>query len=238
MKSILDKVRDSKRIQRLSLWLIEPKPESNSDKNLVDETPSGKPNNPSSLLRPIGWFLGGMSFFNLIHDISNFKLYGQLKEWVATYNNIVYGFFDFFFGWIDLWWLGISNVESHILIILLLVINTGLRVMRLELKRQLANANDPPAKKIYAVLFFSVFIPAWICLPHLAYALLLPTFAYAPLGIYHIYRFSKRFYRTGHSDDPISVGPKAFRREFIGVSAVFLILAAINFSLFVTSVQA
>ncbi len=171
-----------------------------------------------------GWVLGGLSALNLIHDLSPVKLYGLVKDWADGYQFLVEKIGNFLFGWIDWRWVTIDKTEMHVVILAILL---GSATMRASRTAHL-QAGVPPAAAFIGAAAAAVLV---IVLPVLIIAALLPSpwgllgsAAYLPWAAYEF------GFRNEEADEGVPAA-KDVQQEFLGVTAVFALLIALNYSM-------
>lgn len=77
----------------------------------------------------LGRAMAAMGLLGFAREICEFDLYGRLADWHEAYSNFVNGVGDFLFGWIDLWWVGVSRLEHHAIVLSTLIASASLRAM-------------------------------------------------------------------------------------------------------------
>jgi hypothetical protein len=175
----------------------------------------------------VGWVLGGLSFLNLIHDLSPLKLYGLVKDWADGYQSLVKTVAGFLFGWINWRWIAIDSNEAHVIVLAILL---GSATLRASMQEQMRTGQSQ------ALAFIGALAGALlvIVLPVILLAALLPgvwglvgSVAYLPWAAYEF------GFRNSEADDTVPAS-KDVRREFLGIVAVFGLLIALNFALLMT----
>jgi hypothetical protein len=66
--------------------------------------------------------MGALSLLQLIDGIEAVTLVGQAKKWVHAYSSLVEKISGFLFGWMRWRWFHISEVEAHLLVLVLLLL--------------------------------------------------------------------------------------------------------------------
>jgi hypothetical protein len=151
--------------------------------------------------------------------LSPVLLYGKLRIWLEAYSQTIEAVQEFMFGWINIAWISISTIETHLLVI------TGIicaSYARAEVAFQ-KNKRESGAWFIgigTGVLYFSfVFVPV----------LLLPSmygFSIAAIVMIVV------SFMVLLCDNDKAASSKSARMELIGTLSVFAILIALNYSLF------
>ena len=169
--------------------------------------------------------LGGLSLLNLIEELSPLKVLGKLKIWLDAYTSIVNDVGTFLFGWIDFRWIAIDELEVHVLIIATILVSAYARAdMREELSKGKGLFDE-----IGAVLGGAGFFMSLVVLP----ALLLPFwFGLVGTAIMASFVFLPLLFHQDNGEGSAFPPTRIFLRELIGVFAVFLILVALNYTLF------
>jgi len=179
------------------------------------------------ILRAFGWLIGALSLLNLIDDLSPVILYGRLDRWVKAYSEFVSDVSDFLFGWIDLWWISISETESHLIIIGMIFLMTCIRV---GLKPETKNMSDSPYIEIavLVIVYFSSFVLPALILPGWGGSVGVVLFGYIIISMFFI-----KAPKLENEDAELVLQPPAvYRQELIGVLAVFMIAIVLNYTFF------
>src|SRR5687768_9995308 len=77
---------------------------------------------PRLVLNIAGWLMGALSLLQLIDGIEAVTLVGQAKKWVHAYSSLVAKISSFLFGWMRWRWFQISELEAHLLVLVLLLL--------------------------------------------------------------------------------------------------------------------
>lgn len=77
---------------------------------------------PRLVLNIAGWLMGALSLLQLIDGIEAVTLVGQAKKWLHAYSSLVEKISGFLFGWMQWRWFQISEIEAHLLVLVLLLL--------------------------------------------------------------------------------------------------------------------
>ena len=129
------------------------------------------------------------------------KIYGKFKVWIDSYSRIVDLIGNYLFGWIHLYWINISNLEKHALVVCFLL-SVGcmrgshkkfdnVRLWRIERGENLEEMNrtygvyNPIGSVISSIIFFVIFfllpallLPGWLGLLGMAICVFLVLFVF------------------------------------------------------------
>lgn len=207
--------------------------EVNFDLNdIVGETIKNN-SNPSSSLQIenksydafsfMGWVLGGLSLINLIEDLTPVKLLGKLEKWIDAYNLLTQKVISVLFGWIDFKWIKIDNIESHILILMFVILSAKIRSeFRYEYKK---------GKSISYIILGGVFLGFMHFLHALLPALLLPGwFGFFGAVVGMILTFYA--VATDHVHRKKTASGQIVRNDMKGSIVVFVLLIVLNYTIF------
>ena len=170
-------------------------------------------------IRALGWLLGGLSILNLADDLSRVSLYGKLKVWVDAYAQMIETVGPYVFGWMRFGWAAISPRELHVLVLAGICCSAYARA---ESQFQRTRGQTHPwltgmmtgALYFGAVLLAALLLPSWGGLVGASVVLLAASFIF--------------FFVDGTKS---ASGANA-RRELAGAVIVFLVLLAVNYSVF------
>ena len=190
-----------------------------------EEKPERKVGRRLSPLSLLGWVMGGLSLLNLIEELSPLKVLGKLKTWLNAYTSIVNDVGTFLFGRIDFGWIAIDELEVHVLVIATILVGAYARADIREERSKGTSLIDA----IGTVFSVATIFMALVFLP----ALLFPSWA-GLLGAAIVAGLLFVGLLLGRQKEEVNVMPPArsFLRELIGVVAVFLILVALNYTVF------
>ena len=180
----------------------------------------------ADLLRPLrvlGWLAGGLSLLNMIEDLSPLKVFGQLKSWLDAYTSFVSDLGAFLFGWIEYEWIAIDDREMHILILAMLLVGAYARAVGRMPRTPFGGVGDQIGTAIAGVVFYfscvllpAILVPSW-------YGLAASAAVLTALGA---------LFLTHDSETADFPQPHAIRVELVGVCGVFVLLVALNYTVF------
>ena len=75
----------------------------------------------------VSWFMGAMSLLGLIDELKWVKIEKGLKTWIDYDTSIVAKVTKFLFGWIDLYWLKVTTLEGHVIVLATLFVLATIR---------------------------------------------------------------------------------------------------------------
>jgi hypothetical protein len=166
----------------------------------------------------IGWVMGGLSFLDLIRDLTPLKLYGLVEEWVGAYGLLVKQVTEFLFGWIDWRWMRVTEAEGHWIVLGAILWSAFMRGM--------ARADSGLAmSNLEIVLKTIAFVLIWAVGP----AVLIPQGYFGPevivmvlgIGVATIIVNSKR-----------TAVDRQILQELAGIAAVIAVTVLINYTIF------
>ena len=175
----------------------------------------------------LSYILTATSLLNLIQDLSPISLYGKLKIWVDAYGLFIERVGEFLFGWMKVYWFGISAAEHHILAIAGLL---GISAYRATYKMHRDWGYDSTDSRLEStpqlLLYFSLaFVPA----------LLLPDYwGSAFAGISIIVQTIRVVTHIHSPSGPISsrAPGREVLIELLGVIALLVLILVINHAAF------
>lgn len=176
-----------------------------------------------SPLSLVGYLLGGLSFFNIVHDLSPLKLYGSLKSWIEAYTAFIASVNKFLFGWIDLYWFKLSDLEANVLVLAMVLSAAVVRASAAARKAagmppKVGNSMTGALVVIIApILLLQLVLPGWL-------GLVGGVFWFGVIALWSL-----------SANDKLNqfVPPSAtVRNELIGVAAVFAVIVAANYLYF------
>lgn len=171
----------------------------------------------------MGWVLGGLSLLNLIEDLSPITLFGKLAKWVDAYNLLAQRVIEFLFGWIDYKWINISNLESHVLVLMFVILSARVRV-----DYQFERKKGKPIIFVSLVVGFLAFLHF---LHALLPALLFPSW-YGFLGALAGMCFTSYAVLTDNIERDKTPSAVAVRNEIKGSIIFFILLIVVNYTIF------
>lgn len=182
----------------------------------------------TSSFNVLGWILGAMSLLNLVQDIGVISVFGKLKAWMSAYSLFVNNAGSLLFGWINYYWFSVTVSEHHALVISWIF---AAAVARAEYRVAYYQCRDVcPWIRLTAKA--TVLLLIWGVGP-LLLVIILPDF----LGVIIcalIYLYFAMATMVRVADDIQRASGQSIRRELVGVVGVFLVLVALNYSVFRT----
>lgn len=115
-----------------------------------------------SIFSPLGWLLSALSVLSIADNLDRGVISGQLSKWVTAYSSVVYRIWNTLFGWVDIYWISISELEMHLLTISVILISA---IGRASYISYLSHAKDQSkaihkAFDVVGSLLLLAFLPA------------------------------------------------------------------------------
>jgi hypothetical protein len=172
------------------------------------------------------WVTGGLSLLHLIRDLSPVELFGLVKEWGDAYALLVRHTATLLFAWVNWRWMQVSENETHVLVLAVLLGAAFARATRKALRdsgypfRPL----EAPAISTLTALFLCV-------APQLLLAALLPD----PYGVWvggPLFAGTLFSLTTLRGEGIVNVAWPDIRRELSGVGGFAVIMLLLNYAVF------
>jgi len=184
------------------------------------------------VLKIFGWLFATLSLINLIVDFNIVILYGKIKIWIEAYGMFVDKITSFLFGWLDFYWINISKLEAHILILTLIfssaIMRAGYHISRYgKLKLPISEALSSKFNDAIEVFLF-VFIPI-LLLPDI-YGLYVGSFVLG-LAVLGLFMDDKEVEENTPIEEKTQVTASDIRKEILEVLAMTVFLILINYFL-------
>lgn len=202
--------------------------ESNSLPPAEDVTTEAKTNkntwHPTTLL---SYVFGGFSLLNLVNDFNIIKLRGLVKSWSDAFSSFILGIRDYLFGWIEISWLSISNIESYLLVISFLFVSSLSRAYMNDVNSNSSLYTNNPKGYMMATIVILYLIIFFI---FSLFALLLPNvITITIMGI--MITFVSLYLMLPSKDKDQQRTTVMARSNLIGSFVTFLVLVALNYGL-------
>lgn len=162
--------------------------------------------------------MGGLSFLNLIRDLTPLKLYGIVEEWVGAYGLLVKQVTEFLFGWIDWRWMRVTEAEGHWIVLGAILWSAFMRGMTGAESGIIMSTHESVLKTI-------AFILIWVVGP----AVLIPQGYFGPEVIVMVLGIGVA---TMIVNTKRTATDRQILRELAGIVAVFAVIVVVNYTFF------
>ncbi len=175
----------------------------------------------------LGWLFGGLSLLNLIEDLTPLTLLGKLKKWIDGYGLTVERIGDFIFGWISFKWISINHIETHLLVITLVIFSAVFRA-EYKIEKMYGQYDSLLDAEILVLAINVAIIPSlFVLVP----ALLFPAwFGLAGAAIGFV--FVCIVYVLPKDENTKYAGRESILQELVGVLIVFMFIVVLNYTVF------
>lgn len=178
-------------------------------------------NKKFNLLNLFTRLMAALSLLNLINEFSPIEILGTLKVWLNAYVAFVDVVGLFLFGWIGIEWINVSNGESHMLVIIsVLVLSFHRAQVRFETDR---------GESRFSATISSLFISWLWLLSYVFMALFLPdTLSFWAMGV-GLFCLCHFYFRQADRWDGLP-DRKIIFKELTGVAGSLAVLVLLNYT--------